>query len=529
MLRVARSVCALLLLFAGAQGAFAGAQSEGGAAAAAGPVKLSLWCDLGKAAGAVKTLDDNITYQKIQEKLGIDIEFLHPPVGSTTEQFNLLVASRQFPDMIQYEWLRVPGGPGAYIKDKVIIPLNDPINKWAPNLQKTLQKYPLLKKQFQMDDGTYYVFPAFYGDPDLAHHTGPIIRNDWWPKLGIKEYPTTIDEWTAMLRAAKGKDLNGNGTIDEIPLHLQGIGVIKGAPAFLGAWGLEYEFYNDKGRIKYGPLQPEFQEFVKLLNMWYREGLLDPEFAASSGKIQDAKYTGDRIFAYIGAMGAGVTRFTAIMKPKNPAFQMMPMSYPTLKKGERPIVGQATYMFNLGGVAITTAAKQVKEAATFLDYAYGDEGYILSNWGVQGLSWEFGPDGKRRYTELVRNNPEGLSREQAMAKYTIWQFTTAVAKFKDVLNERDSLPEQIEGRKSWMSCLNEIKLPPLTPTIEEAKEVAGIMSEIQTYTDENVVGMIMGKIPLSDYPKFIQGLKSMKIDRAIELTQAQLDRYDKRK
>ena len=132
------------------------------------PLKLTYWADLGKAAGAVKTLSDNLAYQEIQKKTGITIEFLHPPVGSAKEQFNLLIASRQFPDLIEYSWLTVPGGPGQYIKDKVIVPLNEPVKKYAPNLTKLLADNPTLRKEQEMDDGTYYVMPAFYGDRELA-------------------------------------------------------------------------------------------------------------------------------------------------------------------------------------------------------------------------------------------------------------------------------------------------------------------------------------------------------------------------
>ena len=115
-----------------------------------------------------------------------------------------------------------------------------------------------------------------------------------------------------------------------------------------------------------------------------------------------------------------------------------------------------------------------------------------------------------------------------MAKYTIWQSSTAVAKFKDVLNQRDSLPEQIEGRKQWMTCKNEIVLPPLTPSVEESKEMATLMNEINTYAIEMFNSFISGKTPLSDFDKYVSTLKGMGLDKAIQITQQELDRYSKR-
>ena len=40
-------------------------------------------------------------YQKAQEITGVKIDFKHPPVGQEGEQFNLMVASRDFPDIME--------------------------------------------------------------------------------------------------------------------------------------------------------------------------------------------------------------------------------------------------------------------------------------------------------------------------------------------------------------------------------------------------------------------------------------------
>ena len=34
--------------------------------------------------------------------------------------------------------------------------------------------------------------------------------------------------------------------------------------------------------MKYGPIEPGFKEYLTLMNQWYNEGLLDPDFAATS-------------------------------------------------------------------------------------------------------------------------------------------------------------------------------------------------------------------------------------------------------
>ena len=68
---------------------------------------------------------------------GVDIEFQHPASGQESEQFNLIVADGNFPDIMEWQWVNnYPGGPEKAIDDGVIIALNDVIDQYCPNLKK---------------------------------------------------------------------------------------------------------------------------------------------------------------------------------------------------------------------------------------------------------------------------------------------------------------------------------------------------------------------------------------------------------
>ena len=499
-------------------------------AVAEGPVKydtpksFTLWCSMDKAAGAISDWSENLVYQEMARLTNVKVNFLHPPVGGETDAFNLLVASNEYPDAIQYGWLNVPGGPAKYIEDEVIIPLNDLLEQYAPNLMAWLNARPEIKKQCVMDDGTFYVLPAIYADIELATHQGPVIREDMLAKIGmtVDELPTTIQEWEEMLLLVK----NNPEMENVIPFFFETMRNITDSPVILGAFGITQEFYNDNGVVKFGVLQPEYKEFLKLMSKWYELGLLDPEFAANTAKLRDEKVTGNRVFTFIGSMGNSITRYTAMARPTNPDFKLIPMRYPTLVKGETPIVGQQGAFFTGGGIALTTACKDPELIIKFYDYFYTEEGHMLSNWGIKGETYDIDENGKPYFLPLVAENPDGLSREQAMAKYTIWQSISPVYQLKDVLEQRDRLPEQIEGRKNWLACKNEIIMPPVTPTGEEANEFARIMNDVTTYYREQATKIIMGTVELdTGYDEMVKTLENMNIQRAIELRQTALDRY----
>lgn len=492
------------------------------------PQSFTLWCAMDKAAGAISDWSENLIYKTMAEKANVKVEFIHPPVGSESEAFNLLIASGDYPDAIQYSWLNVPGGPANYIKDDVIIPLNDIIEAYMPNMSAYLDERPEIKRQVMLDDGTFYVLPAIYEDIELATHQGPVLRADFLDEIGLTEetVPTTISGWEEMLIKVRDSEK----LKDVIPFFFAQMSNFTESPLFLGAYGITQEFYNDNGTVKYGGIQPEYKEFLALMRSWYEKGLLDPEFAGNTAKLRDEKVTSDRVFSFIGSMGNSITRYTAMKRDSNPEFKLIPVKYPTLNEGEIPIVGQQGANFTGGGVAITTASTRAELIARFFDYFYTDEGHIFSNWGIEGLTYEYDKEGNLQYTDLIINNPDGLSREQAMAKYTIWQSISPIYKRKDVLEQRDRLPEQIEGRKNWMLCKNEIIMPPVTPTAEETEEFASIMNECTAYLYEQATKIIMGAVDLDEgFDTLVSTLKSMGIERAIELRQAQLDRYLARK
>lgn len=500
------------------------------AMAAEGPIKydtpqsFTMWCSMDKAAGAVADWSENLVYQTMAKLTNVTVKFLHPPVGGETEAFNLMIASGDYPDAIQYGWQGVPGGPANYINDDVIIPLNDLMAESSPYTMSWLNAHPNIRRQAMMDDGTFYVLPAIYGDIELATSVGPMVREDMLPLIGYTRYdlPTTVQGWEDMLiKVRETPEMS-----DIIPLFFVGVAGFQESPHILGAFGITQEFYQVDGVVEFGAIQPEYKEFLTLMRKWFSLGLLDPEFAANTAKLRDEKVTNNQVFTFMGSMGNSITRYTAMARPTNPAFTLIPMKYPTLVEGETPIVGNQGNLFTGSGVAITTSAKDPALIAKFFDYFYSDEGHILSNWGIEDQTFAYDDQGKPYFLPLVDDNPEGLSREQAMAKYTIWQSSSPVYKMKDVLEQRDKLPEQIEGRKEWMACKNEILMPPVTPTSDEASEFAGIFADVQTYYREQATKIIMGSVDLdAGFDAMVATLKGMGIDRAIELRQAALDRY----
>ena len=167
--------------------------------------------------------------QELMKRTGVNIEFIHPSSTDYAEQFNLMIASGEYPDIIEYGIYSYPGGPQAAIDDGVIIPLNDVIKKYCPNLRKYLKENPEIDKAIKTDNGDYFCFPAIYNDDYLQVYGGMIARKDLLDQLGM-ENPETIDEWTEMLRGFKklGVESPLISTPGNLFAIIQAYGIIQG-------------------------------------------------------------------------------------------------------------------------------------------------------------------------------------------------------------------------------------------------------------------------------------------------------------
>ncbi|GAA3409590.1 extracellular solute-binding protein [Paenibacillus hodogayensis] len=500
------------------------------AAPTAYPIKtdqtLTYWAELPGNLTGVKAAHGEVPfYQEWQKKTGVPLKFTTAPVNQAKETLNVMLASGNLPDMIEYNFVTFPGGPEKAIKDQYILKLNDLIDKHAPNLKKYLKEHPEVDKAIKTDNGSYYVFPFIRGDDSLMVFQGPIVRKDWLDELGLP-VPTTIDEWTAMLKAFKDKKgAAAPFSVNSKPRVFNDFN----AGAFSGAFGVTRNFYVESGQIKFGPAEKGFKDFLALFRSWYAEGLLDKNIANVDTKALDSNIASGATGATVGNAGGGIGKWQPLVTAKDPKAKLVAAPYPVLKKGDTPKFGQRDQPFTQGGmVAITAKSKNPELAAKMLDYGYSEAGHMFFNFGTEGVSYKL-ENGYPKYTDLIMNNPDKLAPAQAMSMYFRSNYNGPFVQDKRYIEQYLALPEQRDAVGIWQKTeAAKYQLPLLTPTQEESSEYAKIMTDIDTLVDEMTLKLIIGTEPLDSFEKYVDKMKSLKLDRAIEIQKAALDRYSKR-
>ncbi len=500
------------------------------------------------------TFDDAPCWQAIQENTGIDVVWEHPASGQSQEQFNLIVASSELPDIMYYSWgTAYPGGPDAAIADGKIYALNDYIKEYAPNLTAYLERHPDMEKAITTDEGNIYCFPGIYTstsdssdvwqtaidrEPFYEPFIGLVIRKDWLDDLGL-DIPVTLDDWYNTLKAFRDEKgakyplsyMNMFGcmaqsfaTAFDITLPVTAMG---GATAF----GI-----REDGTIQYGPAQEGYRGYLEFMNKLYSEGLLDPDFIVQDRTTLQSKVVNGEVGAWIEMMpaGLGTLRTQVLAEDPEASFYPVGVANPVREEEQKLYYFQANYPYVNSGAAITTSCKDIEMAVKLLDYCWSEEGERLVNWGIEGESYEM-VDGWPQFTDQIIHNDLGLSPSQAHAQYRQlngpfpmdhWQRLVSKT---DYTLEEGKVDENIASLDLWAkNGTQPAGLPSTTILSSESGDYASKFNEINTYADEMYSKFIMGQESLDNFDKYVENLKKMGLDDVIAIQESALERYNNR-
>lgn len=456
--------------------------------------------------------------KKAEELSGVKVEYVSPAIGRGSEQFNLLLASGDLPDLIEYGWFEFPGGPAKAINDGYIIKLDDYIKDYAPNLTKFLKENPDYDKAIKTDEGGYYQFPFIRHGEKLLISAGPIVRRDLLDKYNIAD-PVTYDDWYNMLTTFKNNGI-------EIPLAFIATET-NTIQQLLGVFGAATGYYMDGDTVKYGPFEPEFKETIEMLTKWYAEGLLDKNFATTDSKIREANVLSGKVGATYGSGGGNLGKWIQSL-PADSEIKLESLTFPKKSADETGAKFKPVSPAYPGtGTAVTTDCDNPELAVKYVDFFYGKEGHMLANFGIEGESYKM-VDGTPTYTEKILKNPDGLTMSQAMAMYMRSYSTGPFVQDIGYIEQYYALPEQQQALANWseeLAYTQSYMIPKVLSTTEEASEMAEIKNNSNTYRDQMILKFITGVESLDNYDTFIKQLKAYNVDRGIEINQAAYDRY----
>ncbi|MBE7030420.1 MAG: extracellular solute-binding protein [Ruminococcaceae bacterium] len=470
-------------------------------------------------------LGDTPFGKMVIDETGVNVKWIHPPQGQESTQFNIILSSGEMPDVISYNWSTYAnGGAAGAIKDKLIIPVNTIIEKGgAPGLKKLMETDKRLQS-FITDEGWIPGFPSVGAQSQVVYN-GPMVRKDLLDKAGLA-VPETIAEMETALYAFKEQGI-------KIPLEVElGKHMVAGN-AIVGGFGVGASYYVDNGKVKYGPAEPQFKDFLATMNRWYNDGLYDNEFSTLQGSNRfTAELLGGNIGMAFGANGGQWGKWLPALAETRPDIDFVSMPFPTTEKGTKPEFGHMESMVGGSMTAISTHCQNIELAAKLLDYGYTEKGNLQYTFGVENRDWAYGIDGNimltDRMTKQDLNGGQSLSEVLGQHSASGFQGSPRVQR-EDILDVFFSLDKQKENVRTWSKTnMTEHIMPNLQYTTEESQELASLKTAIETHMHEMMYKFIAGTESLDKWDAYLANYETIGLSRALEIMQAAYDRYEAR-
>ncbi|MGN0307075.1 MAG: extracellular solute-binding protein [Lachnospiraceae bacterium] len=462
----------------------------------------------------------------LEEKFNCNLEFIHPPVGQERDNFTIMMADTQLPDMIfcsgidQY----YPGGVNAAYEDGILYDYTQLINEEnTPNFWNLIQNDDFMKKAVTDDQNRIIRLGAKIcgsEEADLSY-IGPLVRKDYLD-AAEKDVPQTIDDWTALLKAMKENGI-------EYPLAIpssNNAGNLFSTNVFSSAYGIAAGDYylKDDGSVAYGPYEEAYKDYLTLLNQWYKAGYINPDFPTQNEDTIMSLASDDKVGSTVMHLYTyGVTYYVTV-EGDNPDKILVPAPIPVLKEGDELAPIRKSYR-SLGDYKYITAdAKNPEACVALLDALYlEDIDRMLAN-GVEGVAYDM-VDGM----PVVKTIPTDATKEELLSLTPHQWHTREDTDLDYILTKKYNKGSQDEALLMWKEQGTQNSISNFVQfTTEESGVMQSYETDIETYVEEMFLKFVMGQEPLENFETYRGNLKSMHIEDMIAVYQAAVDRVEAR-
>lgn len=471
---------------------------------------------------------DMPTLQEYEEMTNMTFDYITPPQDDFATRFNLTIAGGDIPDIFYAPSPDLTAALEVELgEDGILIPLNDLIDEYAPNLKQLLNDNPAIKNAITTPDGNIYALPRVDQSDTGNWPLGPLWYNGKWLDELNAEVPETLDEFYDLMIRFRDEDPNGTGENDTIPFSNAGIAHARLwlLSAFdLHQWGAE----EKDGEIIYSPMTENARAYYEFMNKMYEEDLMDEEIFSQSNDAKIAKGQNNQIGLWQDWFSYFTTGETPEESLNNPMFLPLTSDLsPDRSVAGSPGLGRGTF-------AITSKNEYPEASMRWVDYFYSEEGYEFINNGPEGYYWEWedGEGSQKILTDVADEEGEEYRGTISPSYNTV---NPGIVTTLPALGKAGEEPDTRFGdfiRNESEEKINPyatVGLPPLYLNSEEIDEIAGISGDLSTYIEETEAKFITGQLDVSDdevWENYLNELEKMGVDRYIEIYQGAYDRMN---
>lgn len=487
----------------------------------------------------------------VKEKFNLTIKWQNTTFdgGPTKEKRQISLASGDYPDL----YLLIPWVDQFTQADLlrlsnqgVVIPLNQLIDQYGPNIKKGLDAEPEWKAMATAPDGKIYGLPQWVDCYHCSYQGKLWMNSTWLKKLGL-EQPKTTEDMVKVLRAFKTQDPNGNGKADEIPLS----GSLRSAliPYFMNSFIYDPQGTSGNnnstlvlkdGKVDLQANKDGWREGLKYLNSLFKEGLIDkgaftqnPDALSQQGDSGKTPILGSATVLHLGeAMTIGLPdgrdkQYDAVPPLTGPqGVNHTGYNFPSAPGATFVLTNKAT-------------PEEQIQAIKLLDYMFTDEGQINAFWGKEGKTWTKPQPGDvaldkslKPLFKVIPQKPGATppnSGWQALAQYNNTEkYRNSEAIATDIYSQAGFERRLFEATKLYEGKEDKSLIYPywkvwIDPSL--GGEIATLQTNIENYIQQNSLQFITGSKNIdSDWDGYVKGLEGLGLKRYLEIQQTAYDK-----
>jgi len=459
-------------------------------------------------AGATDTPTDNVVLRWYREQTGAAFDVWHR--GDTNQAWSLALASGELPEVMLL--------PSALIlkqmmEGNLVEDITDIFESTASPVVKERLEYGKNPVIWKPVSNQKRVFGIAYPGVGAAQENIWWVRQDLLDKAGLG-LPKTLDEFHETAVALKKVGA-------EIP-----IGFMKNMFSWAASWDPLFGAYgvmpmiwtkDDKGALVYGSTLDKNREVLELLNKWYKEGLISPEFPAKEYNPWYADLSAGKIGMW--CMRSNQYQIDSLMK-NVPTAKVAVFAGPAGKDGQRGRLGANQFSYCMYAFKKGTPRAKIELILNILNWTTerqlncvqnADYGYDAVGEYFQFEGYDYNWKGDKVEVIASPNNTMNWLRFDAARSRTM---------FKDIIQRRDQIrakpadqrnafeeaiataPDRTMGQRVAFETEKDSihnEWDGGVPGVAMA-EKWGDLSKLET---EAYIKFIVGDAPVSDFGKFV--------------------------
>jgi len=319
----------------------------------------------------------------IEEKLGVDLEFMVLPSADYDSKLNVMImGGEELPDIIFS-----PSGYANWIEEGVLYDLSAFYDNatFAANINAGVERSGIdLIKYITRPEGGIYCIPHFKEETYTSVQQKLWVYQPWLDALG-EEVPTTMEEYYEICKKIVANDMNGNSKKDEIGITGSGLGPWFDCmmSSFVYAHDSNWRLIEN-GKISFAYTTDEWKEGLKYIRKFFADGLIPRETLSQASDQYKAIYNAATpvlfSFADWNYTGTDLNRreeYTVVPSLQGPSGVQYSCNLPVTPSA---------------GAVITTDCDNPLAAFLVCDYMCSEEMSLIQRYGERGVDWDYMED-----------------------------------------------------------------------------------------------------------------------------------------